>query len=99
MLIQQIHKPIQKHSSIYLLKPNNPASAEYRIVGKFGGGKFGELIDQLIQMYVCMLIIVSTNLVGFSLENHGRFTKFIKLLPCQTFSLYGSTKVLTMKFK
>ena len=33
------------------------------------------------------LSIVTTNLDGFSLANHGRFVKFAKLSPCQTFSL------------
>ena len=36
------------------------------------------------------LSIVSTKLDGFSLANHGRFAKFTKLSPCQTFPLYGS---------
>ena len=35
------------------------------------------------------LSIVTTNLYGFSLANHRRFAKFVKLSPCQTFPLYG----------
>ena len=35
------------------------------------------------------LLIVSTNLDGFSLANHGRFAKVTKLSPCHTFPLYG----------
>ena len=36
------------------------------------------------------VIIISKNLNGFSLANHGRFAKFAKLFPRQTFPLYGS---------
>ena len=35
------------------------------------------------------LLIVSTNLDGSSLANHGWFTKFAKLSPRQTSPLYG----------
>ena len=35
------------------------------------------------------VIIISKNLDGFSLANHGRFAKFAKLSPRQTFPLYG----------
>ena len=35
------------------------------------------------------LLIVSTNLDGFSLVNRGRFAKFAKFFPRQTFPLYG----------
>ena len=35
------------------------------------------------------VIIISKNLDGFSLANHGRFTKFAKFFPRQTFPLYG----------
>ena len=35
------------------------------------------------------VIIISKNLNGFSLANHGRFAKFAKLSPRQTFPLYG----------
>ena len=35
------------------------------------------------------LLFVSTNLDGFSLVDHGQFTKFAKLSPCQVFLLYG----------
>ena len=34
-------------------------------------------------------IVTITNLVDFSLANYRRFTKFTKLSPHQTFSLYG----------
>ena len=40
----------------------------------FGEKKFGKLIDQLID-----LLIVSTNLDGFSLTNYRQFAKFAKL--------------------
>ena len=46
----------------------------------FGKRTFGELIDRPI---------VSTNLDGFSLVNHGQFAKFAKLSPYQTFPLYS----------
>ena len=48
---------------------------------KLGRKKFGEWIDQPIgyQLY----------LDGFSWANHGRFVKFAKLSPRQTFLLYG----------
>ena len=39
------------------------------------------------------LSVVTTNLDGFSLANHGRFAKFTKLSPRQTFPLYGITTV------
>ena len=45
---------------------------------------FGELTDQSID-----LLIVSTNLDGLSLTNHGRFAKFAEHFPCQNFLLYG----------
>ena len=37
------------------------------------------------------LLIVTTNLDGFSLANHGWFAKFAKLSPHQTFLLYGTS--------
>ena len=40
------------------------------------------------------LSIVSANLDGFSLANHGRFAKFAKLFPRQTFPLYGTTVLI-----
>ena len=36
------------------------------------------------------VIIISKNLDGFSLANHGRFAKFAKLSPRQSFLLYGT---------
>ena len=39
------------------------------------------------------LLIVSTNLNGFSLANCGRFAKFAKLSPRQPFLLYGMLKL------
>ena len=59
----------------------------YRIVGKFGQGKvwridsfraFGERKLQ-INRSANRLLIVSTNLDGFSLVNHRQFAKFVKL--------------------
>ena len=38
------------------------------------------------------LLIVSTNLDGFSLLNHSRFSKFAKISSCQTFLLYNIYK-------
>ena len=35
------------------------------------------------------LLIVSTNLDGYSLANDEWFAKFAKLFSCQTFPLYG----------
>ena len=57
-------------------------------------GKFGELtlFEHLTKKVWQLnrspnrLLIVITNLDGFSLVNHGRFTKFT---PYQTFPLYG----------
>ena len=37
------------------------------------------------------LSMVGINLDGFSLANHLRFAKFVKLSPRQTFPLYGMT--------
>ena len=58
----------------------------YRIMGKFGGGKVGKFI-RIWQKNVWQInrsakrsLIVSTNLYGFSLTNHGRFRK----LSCYT---------------
>ena len=42
----------------------------------------------LINRSANRLLIVSTNLDGFSLANHERFAKFAKLSPRQTFQLY-----------
>ena len=64
----------------------------YRIVGKFGELTRSEhLAKESLANYgsVNKLLIVSTNLNGFSLVNHGRFAKFAKLSPCQPFLLYG----------
>ena len=56
----------------------------------FGWGKFGELIVLSIwRISANRLFIVRTKLDSFSLANHGRFTKFTKLSPCQTFLLYS----------
>ena len=69
-------------------------------MGKFGGGKvwqsdsfqafgkrkFGEL---RIKRLANRSFIVSIDLDGFSLVNHGQFTKFTKLSHRQTFPLYG----------
>ena len=60
-------------------------------------GKFGELTRfehwrmkvWQINKSANRLLIVSTNLDGFSLANRELFTKSAKLFPCQTFSLYG----------
>ena len=50
--------------------------------------KFGELIDQPI--------IVSTNLDGFSLVNHGQFGKFVRLSLCHyTVQLEGWSFVIS----
>jgi len=70
---------------------------EYYIVGKFGGGKvwwiyllwaFGKKVWRM-NIFSQKVITVSRNFVGFSLVNHGWFTKFAKLSACQTFPLYG----------
>ena len=60
-------------------------------VGKFGGGKFGELTLSepwrkkvwRINTSVNRLLIVITNLDGFTLANHWRFAKFAKLSPAK----------------
>ena len=54
------------------------------IVGKFCGSKVWR-----INRSPNRSLIVSTNLNGFSLVNHGRFAKFTKLSPHQTFLLYN----------
>ena len=51
----------------------------------FGKKKFGKCIKSAKG-----LLIVTTTLDGFSLANHRRFTKFIKLSAHQTFPLYGN---------
>ena len=67
----------------------------YCIAGKFGRGKvwgidssraFGKKVWQ-INISTNRLLIISTNLDGFSLANHGRFAK---CSPCQTFPLYDN---------
>ena len=72
---------------------------KYHIAGKFGSrGKFGELpLSKHLAKKVWQinrsanrLFNVSTNLDGFNLANHGRFAKFAKLSPRQTFPLYGN---------
>ena len=45
------------------------------------------------------VIIISKNLNGFSLANHGRFTKFAKLSPRQTFPLYGNSLATELTYK
>ena len=64
----------------------------YCIAGKFGEFiLFKYLTEKVWQINrsVKRLLIVSTNLDGFSLANHERFTKFTKLSPCQIFPLYN----------
>ena len=39
------------------------------------------------------LLIVSANLDGFNLMNHGWFAKFTKFSPHQTFLLYGTKPI------
>ena len=43
------------------------------------------------------VIIISKNLDGFSLANHGRFAKFAKLSPRQTFPLYGNRICINLR--
>ena len=67
----------------------------YRIAGKFGREKLCEfaLSEHLAKKVWRMnrsanrLSIVTTNLDGFGLVNHGRFAKFTKFSPCQIFLL------------
>ena len=62
----------------------------YCIVGKFGElTLFEHLAKKVWQINrsANKLLIVSTKLNGFSLVNHGRFAKFAKLSPHQTFPL------------
>ena len=54
----------------------------YHIAGKFGElTLFEPLVKESLQINrtANRLLIVSTNLNGFSLVNHGRFAKFAKL--------------------
>ena len=56
----------------------------YCIAGRFGElTRFEYLVKKVWQINrsANRLLIVSTNLDGFSLVNHGRFTKFAKLSP------------------
>ena len=60
-----------------------PHTVPDRIAGKFGGGRFGKLTlfeplareSWRINRSANRLLIVSTNLDGFNLVNHGRFAK------------------------
>ena len=64
----------------------------YCIVGKFDELTLFEHLSKVslrIHNSANRLLIASINLDGFSLPNHGRFTKFAKLSPNQTFPLYG----------
>ena len=65
--------------------------------------KFGELtpFEHLVEVWQIngsanRLLIVCTNLDGFSLANHRRFVKFAKLSPRQTFPLYGMVYMADM---
>ena len=56
--------------------------ANYQIAGQFGKlTSFEQLAKKVwrINRSANRSLIVSTNLDGFSLTNHGRFTKFAKL--------------------
>ena len=66
--------------------------------GSLAGEKFGELthFEHLVKESLWRinrsankLLIVSTNLDGFSLANHGRFAKFTNVPPHQSFSPYS----------
>ena len=62
--------------------------------GNVWRGKFGKLTlfkhwQKKVYRSANRLLIVSIYLDGFSLANHGQFTKFAKLSPRQTFLLYG----------
>ena len=43
------------------------------------------------------LLIISTNLDGFGLANHGQFAKFTNVSPRQSFPPYGNTQLHTSK--
>ena len=66
-------------------------------MGSLAGRNFGEfalskhLAEKVWRMNrsANRLSIVTTNLDDFSLANHGRFAKFAKLSPRQTFPPYG----------
>ena len=70
----------------------------YRMEEKFGGGE--NLVNRLVSSIwrkkvwqinrsANRLLIISTNLDGFSLVNHRQFTKFANVSPCQSFLPYG----------
>ena len=62
------------------------------MAGKFGRWTLFEFLVKeslVIIRSANRLINVSTNLDGFSLVNHGQFTKFTKLDCCQIFPQYG----------
>ena len=56
---------------------------DYMYFRAFGEEKFGKLINQPKG-----LLILSTNLDGFSLANHGQFAKFTKLSPTNIPSIW-----------
>ena len=71
----------------------------YHIAGNLVGKKVGEFESTLFEHWqkkvwwinrsTKRLLIASTNLDGSSLANHGKFVKFSKFSPNQTFPLYG----------
>ena len=78
---------------------------QYLIAGGFGRERFDEfkpfeyLVKRIYQINrsIQSLLIVSTNLDGFSLTNHRRFTKLPNLSLCQTFPV-NNTVPLARKF-
>ena len=107
LIEQQItsHKKYLSYARTYILLLRNKHhlyaayKRKYRIAGKFG--KFTVMSvwrGKVWRMdrFSHKVILISKNLDGFSLANHGRFTKFTKLFPRQSFPLYGSTnKIFT----
>ena len=60
-----------------------------RMFGEFTLFKYLAKIVWQMNRSAKELLIVTTNLDGFSLANCRRFAKFYKLSTCQTFPLYG----------
>ena len=82
------------HTLLHSCSQQHNSRICYRIAGKFGELTFLSIWRKKvwrINRSANRLLIVRTNLDGFNLANHGRFTKFANLRPPhhQTFLLYG----------
>ena len=82
-----IHMPFY---FLYLYLYNTHAFIIYGMEGKSGRGEIWQIdfVSSILQINrtANRLLIISTNLDGFSLVNHGRFAN---VSPCQSFPPYG----------